>query len=260
MVRLPFGDLLRDVNAVVGIFFTVGTFWGFVAGLCILWGLVAVITEQVLTHQWQTKKTLIYTLLGSFFIIGGAVAYKIYGDELRNSVFQNLNAEYPKIAAHQQVGVQSLKALSLLMGTAENPIQLCRSDTALLKVEALLSDEVIITFLGPSDRELRDAIRLRVGGQYVEVMDDGTRLTEDRDVWEMSEPLDLQKLLVSGLNRLHFYVGPDTDPANVMALVVRLLHGDMEQVLRISYVHVDIDNRGDPVTDIYFNLTSCNAR
>jgi hypothetical protein len=223
--------------------------WGFVVGLCILLGLVAVITEQALTHQWWTKKTLLYTLLGSFFIIGGAVAYQMYGDELHNSVFQNLNAKHTQIVTR------------LPAGTAENPIQLCRSDTASLQAEALWSDEVTITFPVAGDRYSRDAVDLRVGGRHVEVMDDGTRVEElDRDVREMAEPLDLQKLLVSGLNRLHFYVTPSSDSTDVMVLVVRLLRSDTEQVLRISYLYGDRGNHNYPVTDIYFDLKPCIAR
>lgn len=264
MIRLPFGDLLRDVNAALDILWGLGTFWGLVVGLCIFWGFAVVVTEQVLTHQWRTKNSLIYALLGSFFIVGVAVAYQMYGDELRGSVFQNLNAKHTQIAAHQQASVQPLRTLSLLSGTAENPIQLCRSDKALLIVEAFLSDEVIITFPVAGSRYRRDAIHLRVGGQHVQVMDDGTRVTEKealgRDTREMAEPLDLQTLLVSGLNRLHFYVEPYMDSTDAMALVVRLLRGDTMQVLRIGYVYGNLGDHGYPLTDIYFDLKRCNAR
>ena len=232
MWRLWQGELLRDISALL-------TIWG---------GVVAVI-QRLRTHQWRwTKKTLLYALLGSFFIIGGAVAYQMHGDKLRNSVFQNLNAKHTQIVTR------------LPAGTAENPVQLCRSDTASLQVEALWSDEVTIMFLGAGDRDRRAPIHLRVGGQHVDVMADGTRLTEERDVREMSDPLDLPKLLDFGLNRLHFYVEPYGDSTNVMALVVRLLDGDTEQVLRISYLHGNRGNYGDPVTDIYFDLKPCNAR
>jgi hypothetical protein len=254
MWRLWQGELWRDFNALLGI----------ILGLWTLWGIGVALIQQFRTHQWRTKKTLLYTLLGGILIIGGAaVAYPMYRDRLRNFVLQNLNAQHVRIAAHQQESVQPLWALLPLTGTVENPIQLCHSDTALLKVEAFLSDEVLITFPVTGGRYRRDTIHLRVGGEHVQVMDDGTRITEKeelgRDVREMAEPLDLQTFLVSGLNRLHFYVEPYMDPADAMALVVRLLRGDTEQVLRISYVY---GNRSDgyPVTDIYFDLKPCNAR
>src|SRR6266446_6918773 len=233
-----------------------GELWRDIAAFCTLWVLGVGLYQKLRTHYLWTKKTLLYILVGSILITVVVVAYRMYQDKLHN------NAQYTQIAAHQQVSVQPLGALSLLTGTMENPILVCKGEGAVLKVGAFQSDRVMITFLGVGLVYRRDPIHLRVGGEPVDVMEDGKRVTTDTR--EISEPLDLRPLLVSGLNRLHFYVEPydstdivasyrDTD---AMALVVRLVRNNTEQVLRLSYLYGGRD-KGWPVTDIYFNVEPC---
>jgi hypothetical protein len=238
-----------------------GDLWRDIVALWTLWGMVVAFIQRLRTHQWRwTKKTLLYALLGSFLIIGGAVAYQMYRDELHNFVLQNLNAKHTQISSHQQVSVQPQRTLPLLAGTVENPIQLCRSDKALLIVEASPLDEVFITFPTVGGQDRRDPIRLRVGGQYVHVNEEGKRVTENealsRDVREMAEPLELPPLLVLGLNHLHFDVEPYQDPHDTMALSVKFLHNSTEQLIRAWYGWVP-RTEGSPTTDIYFNVEPC---
>jgi hypothetical protein len=119
------------------------------------------------------------------------------------------------------LGVDAVHAQSPLIGTLENPIVLCTSDTASLKIDQLMGTYVTIAFLGVDGEKSRERIRLQPGGGWYGQNDELQAFRSER-------PLDLPSFLVPGLNWLNIR----SDAAQGQSSSALIIHGSIRRFLR----------------------------
>jgi hypothetical protein len=135
----------------------------------------------------------------------------------------------------------------VLLGTLEQPIRLCSTETVAVKVELLFGAEAGIDFLDLDQDVRRESLRFRVGGGP---WGDGQQALTP-ETW-----VELPPLLSPGLNRLHIWAVPYRDSLTTEALTIWLRRGEHAHLLRLLYRVNDLPTY--PLrTDVFVSLDAC---